>query len=104
MDGPRQFQRGVHQPRYARLAVQHAQALGVLVGVFTWNEFFLSVIFLSGTPNQPLSVAIYSFVGEFSAQWNLIFATVLISIAPILAFYLFAQRQLIKGFAGGIRG
>ena len=71
--------------------------VAILAGVFTWNEFFLSVIFLSGTPNQPLSVAIYSFVGEFSARWNLIFAVVIISIAPILAFYLVAQRHLIKG-------
>jgi len=31
-------------------------------------------------------------------------AAVLLSIAPIPLFYLFAQRQLIKGFAGGLRG
>jgi raffinose/stachyose/melibiose transport system permease protein len=78
--------------------------VAILLAVFVWNEFFLSVIFLSGTPNQPLSVAIYSFVGEFASQWNYIFAVVLISIAPILLFYVFAQKQLIKGFTGGIRG
>jgi raffinose/stachyose/melibiose transport system permease protein len=78
--------------------------IAILTGIFAWNEFFLSVIFLSGTPNQTLSVAIYAFVGQYAAQWNLVFATVLISIAPILLFYLFAQRQLIKGFSGGVRG
>lgn len=78
--------------------------VAILVGVFTWNEFFLSIIFLGGTAKVPLSVAIYSFAGQFTSQWNLIFAAVLISIAPILAFYLFAQRQLVKGLTGGIRG
>ena len=78
--------------------------VAILVGVFTWNEFFLSLIFMGGTPNQPLSVAIYSFAGEFTSQWNHIFAAVLIAIAPILLFYVFAQKQLIKGFASGVRG
>jgi raffinose/stachyose/melibiose transport system permease protein len=78
--------------------------VAILLAVFVWNEFFLSVIFLSGTSNQPLSVAVYSFVGEFTAQWNYIFAVVLISIAPILLFYVFAQKQMVRGFSSGIRG
>jgi raffinose/stachyose/melibiose transport system permease protein len=78
--------------------------VAVLTGLFTWNEFFLPLIFLSGTPNQPIPVAIYGFVGEFASQWNLIFAAVGISIVPMLLFFIFAQKQLIRGFAGGIRG
>src|SRR5207253_97848 len=78
--------------------------VAVLTGLITWNDFFLPLIYLSGTPNQPLTVAIYSFVGEFISQWNFIFAAVGISIAPMLLFYLFAQKQLIRGFSGGIRG
>ena len=31
-------------------------------------------------------------------------AAVVISIAPMLLFYLIAQRQLIRGFAGGVKG
>ena len=58
----------------------------------------------SGSQNETVTVALYSFVSEFSTEWNKIFAGVAISIAPILAFYIFAQRQLIKGFSGGIRG
>jgi raffinose/stachyose/melibiose transport system permease protein len=78
--------------------------VAVLTGVITWNEFFLPLIFLSGSDYQTLPVAVYSFVGEYVTQWNFIFASVVIAITPILAFYLFAQRQLIRGFAGGIRG
>jgi raffinose/stachyose/melibiose transport system permease protein len=78
--------------------------VAVLTAVFVWNDFFLSLIFLGGTPNEPLPVAIYSFTGEFVSQWNLIFAAVIIAIAPILVFYLFAQKRLIQGFSGGIRG
>nr|WP_272490866.1 carbohydrate ABC transporter permease [Mesobacterium pallidum] len=77
--------------------------VAVMVGMVVWNDFFIQLIFLSGSPAQTLPVAIYGFVGEFSARWNLVFAAVFVSIAPILAFYLFAQRQLIQGFTGGIK-
>jgi len=76
----------------------------VLVGIIVWNEFFVALIFLAGTRYQTLPVALYNFAGEYVARWNLVFAGVLIAIAPVLAFYLFAQRQLIRGFSGGVKG
>jgi raffinose/stachyose/melibiose transport system permease protein len=78
--------------------------VAVLTGVNTWNEFFLPLIFLSGSDYQPIPVTLYTFVGEYTTRWNFIFAGVTIAIVPVLAFYLFAQRQLIQGFSGGIRG
>jgi raffinose/stachyose/melibiose transport system permease protein len=78
--------------------------VAVLAALFTWNEFFLPLIFLGGTKSEPLPVAIYAFVGEFTSQWNLICAAVGISVLPMLIFFLIAQKQLIRGFAGGIRG
>jgi raffinose/stachyose/melibiose transport system permease protein len=78
--------------------------VAVLTGVITWNEFFLALIFLSGSSYQPLPVSIYQFVGEYVTRWNYIFAAVVIAVIPVLAFYLFAQKQLIRGFSGGIRG
>jgi raffinose/stachyose/melibiose transport system permease protein len=78
-------------------------SVAILTGLIIWNDFFLSLIFLSGTPNTPLPVAVYSFVGEFASRWNYIFVAVAISIVPVLLFFLFAQRQLIRGFTGGIK-
>jgi raffinose/stachyose/melibiose transport system permease protein len=78
--------------------------VAILDGLFIWNDFFVPLIFLSGSRNETVTVAIYSFVGEYSTDWNKIFAAVALSIAPVLAFYVFAQRQLLKGFSGGIRG
>jgi raffinose/stachyose/melibiose transport system permease protein len=78
--------------------------VAVLTGLFCWNDFFLSLIFLSGSKDQTLPVALYQFVGNEIEQWNLIFPTVVIALLPMLVFYLFAQKSLIKGFTGGIRG
>jgi raffinose/stachyose/melibiose transport system permease protein len=78
--------------------------VAVLTGLLTWNEFFLPLLFLSGSDHETLPIAVYGFVSEFTSQWNLIFAAITMAIVPILAFYLFAQKQLIRGFTGGIRG
>src|SRR5579875_3353616 len=65
--------------------------VAVLCSLIIWNDFF----------TQP--VAVYDFVGQYETQWNVVFAAVAISLAPVLAFYLFAQRRLIRGFTGGLR-
>ncbi|HVW30022.1 MAG TPA: carbohydrate ABC transporter permease [Polyangiaceae bacterium] len=77
--------------------------VAVLAAMIIWNDFFVQLIFLSGSKRQTLPVAIYSFVGEFAAQWPVIFAAVIVTIAPLLGFYLFAQRTLVRGFTGGIK-
>ena len=77
--------------------------VAVLTALIIWNDFFVQLIFLAGGKRQTMPVAVYSFVGEFAAQWHLIFAAVLVSIAPLLLFYVFAQRALIRGFTGGIK-
>jgi raffinose/stachyose/melibiose transport system permease protein len=77
--------------------------VAIFTGLIIWNDFFLSLIFLNGTKKTPLPVAVYTFVGAFASRWNLIFAAVIVSLAPVLIFCLFAQRQLIRGFTGGIK-
>jgi raffinose/stachyose/melibiose transport system permease protein len=78
--------------------------VALLAGLFIWNDFFAGLVFLSGSDAQTLPVALYALVGEYVSQWDLIMAGVAISIAPILAFYLFAQRHLMRGVASGIKG
>src|SRR3954447_4040869 len=75
----------------------------ILAGLIVWNDFFTSLIFLSGSAWQTLPVAMYNYVGSLVSQWNLIFALVLVSMLPILLFYVFAQRRLIQGYAGGLK-
>jgi len=77
--------------------------VAILAGLIVWNDFFTSLIFLSGSGSPTLPVAMYTYVGSLVSQWNQIFAIVIISMIPILAFYLFAQKRFIQGFAGGLK-
>ncbi len=78
--------------------------VAILAGLIVWNDFFTSLIFLNGTQWQTLPVVMYSYVGSLVSQWNLIFAVVIVSMIPILAFYAFAQKKFIQGYAGGLKG
>lgn len=77
--------------------------VSILAGLIIWNDFFSQLVFLSGSTHETLPVVVYNFVGSLVARWNVIFAAVIISMAPILALYIVAQRRFIRGFAGGIK-
>ncbi|MFF2999487.1 carbohydrate ABC transporter permease [Streptomyces sp. NPDC057950] len=76
----------------------------VLNAVSVWNDFFTPLLYLSGSNQQTLPVAIAGFFGQYVTDWNLVFAALTISILPILAVYFALQRRIISGFAGGLKG
>lgn len=69
-----------------------------------WNDFLTPLLYLSGSGSQTIPVALFSFLGQYVSQWNLVFAGLVISIAPILIVYFFMQQTIIKGFASGLKG
>ena len=75
----------------------------VIQGIHIWNDFFTPVIFLLGSGQQTLPVAIFSLVGEYATAWGPIFAGVVIASAPAMAVFVFLQRHVARGFSGGIK-
>jgi raffinose/stachyose/melibiose transport system permease protein len=78
--------------------------VAILVGLISWNDFFLPLIFLSGSKEATLPVVIFQNVGGLTNRWDLIFSLVIVSMVPILTFYLVAQKKFIQGFSGGLKG
>lgn len=76
----------------------------ILNAIFTWNDFFAPLLFLSGSPNATVPVALYSFTGQYFNAWNLVFAGLVVGSLPILVIYFLMQGTIIKGFAGGLKG
>jgi raffinose/stachyose/melibiose transport system permease protein len=73
------------------------------VGIY--NDFTGPLYFLPGNENVTAQLTLFSFISQFSSQWNLLFADVLvITILPLIMF-LFFQRQIVSGMtAGAIKG
>lgn len=76
----------------------------ILNAILVWNDFLTPLLYLSGSDNQTIPVALFSFVGEYVSNWPLVFAGLVIGIAPILITYFILQKTVIQGFAGGLKG
>jgi raffinose/stachyose/melibiose transport system permease protein len=80
-------------------------AVVILNGVWMWNDFFLGLILLTREDSQTLPVGIMAFRGTYTTEWGLIFASVTISILPVVVAYLLLSRQFIAGLtAGSVKG
>jgi multiple sugar transport system permease protein len=74
--------------------------VGIFSFVYTWNDFFGPLIYLSTRPDlQPISVALARFNGLYSSQPGLIQAgTLMTLILPVIMFIIF-QRFFMRGIA-----
>lgn len=78
--------------------------VAILNVITVWNDFLTPLLYLSGSGQQTIPVALFTFVGQYVSQWNLVFAGLIISIAPILLVYFLLQKTVIQGFASGLKG
>ncbi len=77
----------------------------VLCFLNMWNEFILPLYFLDATSKWPMTLAVYSFFGQFETQWNLVAADVLLTSLPVVLMYLVAQKHIVGGqTAGAVKG
>lgn len=76
----------------------------ILNSIAIWNDLLTPLLYLSGTPNETIPVAIMSFVDQYVTNWPLIFAGLTIGVAPILITFFILQKSVIKGFASGLKG
>ena len=69
----------------------------------TWNEYLLQSVLITRDSMKTVSNGLMSFIGEFSTDYGLLSAGVLISIIPVLIIYLVFQRQFVEGMAGAVK-
>jgi multiple sugar transport system permease protein len=68
--------------------------------IWTWNDYFGPLLYLTKTPLYTTPVALKSLVDtETQSGMGVMFAMSLISLIPILLFFVFAQRYIIRGIA-----
>ncbi|QNE19226.1 carbohydrate ABC transporter permease [Kribbella qitaiheensis] len=68
--------------------------------IWTWNDFFSQLIYLTDPKMYTVPVALRSFVdATASTNWGSMFAMSVVSLVPVFLAFLFGQRFLIKGIA-----
>jgi len=76
--------------------------IAILHGIWIWNDFLLPLLILGrGNRIQTLPLAVANFAGAFVKQWDLILTAILMAMVPVLIFFFFAQKKIIRGMVAG---
>lgn len=75
--------------------------VALLVGLWSWNEFFFANAFLQSEELKTVATRYIVFTGRYSSDWTMISAAGMITILPIVIVYLFLQRRFIEGMTEG---
>lgn len=73
---------------------------GVFAFMSSWNAFLWPLVILRDDSLKTLPLALSSLQGQFTTQWDVMMAGSVVSILPMLALYIFAQKYIIQGVAG----
>jgi raffinose/stachyose/melibiose transport system permease protein len=77
----------------------------IFLCLWIWNDFINPVIILGSTKGYTVTTGIFRAVGQYSTNWEDIFALVVMASTPIFILYLFMQRQFIAGLTeGSVKG
>ena len=79
---------------------------GLFQFMWTWNDFFNSLIYINSVKKYPLSLGLRISLDSASAvSWDQVMAMSLISIIPLIVIFFFSQRYFIEGIAtSGLKG
>ena len=69
--------------------------------IAAWNEFVMGLTLSTVPESQPLTVGINSFIGNYTVQWNYLFAGSVIAIVPVVVLFALIERKVVSGLTAG---
>ena len=73
--------------------------------VWTWQEFFQPLIYLSDPNSYPLSLGLFAFQGQRTTDWQLLMAAGTLTTLPLIVLFFAAQRYFLQGITmTGLKG
>lgn len=91
----------IHVP-LARPAIA---SLGILMSVWTWNQFLLSLVLVQDPLQRTMAGALGAFQGHYATDIPLLCAGTVLILLPTLLVFIVFQRHIIAALLGGaVRG
>lgn len=83
------------------LARPGVAACAILTFLYSWREFLFSLIVTRTLKAQPISVAVYRFVGDVSVSWASLAAACVLALIPTAIVVFTFQRYIVSGLTAG---
>jgi multiple sugar transport system permease protein len=82
------------------LIVPALATTAIFTFIWTWNDFFRPLVFLTESELFTVPLAVRLFVdASGGTNWGALFAMSVLSLVPVFLFFLLGQRYLINGIA-----
>ncbi|MDA1362944.1 carbohydrate ABC transporter permease [Glycomyces luteolus] len=82
------------------ISVPALATTAIFTFVWTWNDFFAQLIYLTKPEMQTAPVALRNFVDATAgASWGSLFAMSIVTLIPVFIVFLVGQKYLVKGIA-----
>jgi raffinose/stachyose/melibiose transport system permease protein len=78
--------------------------VGVLAFVVSWNAFLLPLLVLSDVSLHTLPMGVQNFASQYTADTAGILAFTSLAMLPALLFFTLAERQIVGGLQGAVKG
>lgn len=73
----------------------------ILNSLWIWNDFLLPSLVLQDPELRTIPLATFFFFGQYTKQWDLALAALVLSIIPLLIFFFAMQKHIVKGITSG---
>jgi raffinose/stachyose/melibiose transport system permease protein len=91
----------IHVP----LARPPIASLGILMSVWTWNQFLLALVLVEDPKRRTMAGALGAFQGHYATDIPLLCAGTIIILLPTLAVFILFQRHVIAALLqGSVKG
>jgi multiple sugar transport system permease protein len=89
-----------------RLAKPAIAAVALFSILYTFNDFFLPLLYVGENPDHwVLQIGLSQFRSLHQVQWNLTMAATLLAMAPVIVLFFLAQKAFVEGVTlTGVKG
>jgi len=74
---------------------------GLFTFLFAWGDFLFALTMITKPGIEPITLGLFSFIGNFSQQWNDVMATAIIASIPAAILLIVAQKYIASGLIAG---
>lgn len=93
--------RRIHVP----IARPPIASLGVLLAIWTWNQFLLALVLVEDPTQRTMAGALGAFQGHYATDVPLLCAGTILILLPTLVLFVVFQRQMITALVqGSVKG
>jgi multiple sugar transport system permease protein len=94
---------------FRRIVIPLARSAVITVAVFAflagWGDFIFALTILNGTGIAPITLGIYTYLGNYSTDWGAVMASATFALVPAAVMLVVAQRYIASGLtAGSVKG